>query len=32
MLLLYPLVYGPFLAASAHAYRAIVGEAPPAQD
>ncbi|HWD29168.1 MAG TPA: hypothetical protein VG387_18480 [Rhizomicrobium sp.] len=32
MLLLYPLFYGPFLAASAHAYRAIAGEGPPAQD
>ncbi|HJW40628.1 MAG TPA: hypothetical protein VJ476_05280 [Rhizomicrobium sp.] len=31
-LLLYPLFYGPILVASAHAYRAVAGEAPAAQD
>ncbi|HEX4301955.1 MAG TPA: hypothetical protein VHZ78_04140 [Rhizomicrobium sp.] len=31
-LLLYPLGYGPFLAASAIAYRAVAGDVPPAQD
>jgi hypothetical protein len=31
-LLLYPVIYGPILVASAHAYRAIAGDAPSAQD
>ena len=31
-LLLYPLGYGPILVASAHAYRAVAGEVPPAQN